>query len=196
MQGKTAEDKIKDRDQAIVDARNIISQQYCVIDTETTGLNNSQMCQIGILYSNGKQFKSFVKPTIPIELGAMNVHHITEEMVKDAPDARSLLKHFPNTGLIVIYNAPFDTKVIRQSLSAQSAAWIYPEEVVIDAMQIYSKFAGVWNDYYMNYKWHRLEVACNQCGIEIDVELHDALSDCIMTDKLIKYIAAQKLSTE
>jgi DNA polymerase-3 subunit epsilon len=198
---KTNEEIIKDRDKAINEARNIITQDYFVVDTETTGLTNAQMCQIAVLQSNGDQFKSLVKPTIPIELGAMNVHHITDEMVKDAPNAIEVMKGILIVGIMVIYNAPFDIKVINQSLIACGSP--VTQKVidtinlkVVDAMQIYSKFRGEWNDYYNNYRWHKLEVACSQCGIVIDLELHDALSDCIMTDRLIHYIAEQKLSTE
>lgn len=192
---KTEEEKIKDRDWAINEARWVMNHDYYVLDTETTGLNNAQMCQLAILHRDGREFKSLVKPTIPIESGAMAVHHITNEMVEDAPDASLMAFHIISNKIMVIYNAPFDTKVIQESLKAVHAPQvIFPE--VIDAMQIYSKFRGEWNDYYQNYRWHKLEAACNQCGINIDLTLHDALSDCIMTDRLIHYIAEQKLSTE
>jgi DNA polymerase-3 subunit epsilon len=191
---KTNEEMIADRDQAIKSAREILASPYVVIDTETTGLNNAQMCQIAILHSGGKQFKSLVKPTVPIESGAEAVHHITNDIVKDAPSANELFDEIHTDKNVVIYNAPFDTVVIKHSMDIQN----YPlsNNLIFDAMQIYSKFRGEWNDYYNNYRWHKLEVACNQCGIIIDLELHDALSDCIMTDRLIHYIAEQKLSTE
>ena len=194
---KTDEQMKVDRDDAIKEAREILSYEYCILDTETTGLYNAQMCQIAVLHKDGKQFKSLVKPTIPIEVGASNVHHITDEMVKDAPDALQVLMQSAIIDKpVVIYNAPFDTKVIRQSLDALNSGLVVTFSTVRDAMQIYSKFRGEWNDYYQNYRWHKLEAACNQCGIIIDVDLHDAMSDVIMTERLLKYIAEQKLSME
>lgn len=192
---RTIEDTIKDRDEAIREARFLVSHPYYIVDTETTGLKNAQMCQIGMLDSDGHVMSSYVKPTIPIEPGAMAVHHITDEMVKDAPTADQIITAFRSNKNMIIYNAPFDTQVIINSLNAAGAPkFEFPE--IFDAMQIYSKFRGEWNDYYQNYRWHKLEAACNQCGIAIDVTLHDALADCIMTDKILHHMADQKLSEE
>jgi DNA polymerase-3 subunit epsilon len=194
---KTAEEAVEDRDNAILDARAILRNPYFVLDTETTGLSKAQMCQVAILHADGKQYKSLVKPTIPIEEGASAVHKITNDMVREAPDALEVLKHIPIFGVMVIYNAPFDLGVLKHSANARGA--IFSEEInsaIFDAMQIYSNFRGEWDEYHGNYRWHKLGVACNQCKIEIDVKLHDAMSDCILTDRLIKYIASQKLSDE
>jgi DNA polymerase-3 subunit epsilon len=186
-----------DRDKAISDARWILMLPYFVLDTETTGLKNAQMCQIAIRYNDGSDFKSLVKPTIPIEKGASDIHHITDKDVEDAPSALDVIKKLPIFGTMVIYNAPFDVAVLKESVSAMQGIYtIEYNNDVYDAMQIYSAFKGDWDDYHGNYKWHKLGNACEQCGIKLDLELHDALSDAIMTERLIKYIASQKLSTE
>jgi DNA polymerase-3 subunit epsilon len=155
------------------------------------------MCQIAILHSDGNKYKSLVKPTIPIEAGASAVHHITDEDVKDAPTAIDILRNIPIFGFMVIYNAPFDLKILKQSILAQGQTYTHEYNTgVYDAMQIYSAFRGEWDDYHGNYRWHKLGVACEQCGIKLDLELHDAMSDVIMTERLLKYVAEQKLSTE
>lgn len=193
---KTPEEMIEDRDDAINEARWILNHDYFVLDTETTGLKNAEMCQLAIYKRDGTTFKSLVKPTVPIEPGAMNVHHITDEMVKDAPDAATVIVNLPNNNsFMVIYNAKFDLGIIKHSLEAVGS-FIDDHYEVYDAMEIYSKFRGEWNDYYGNYRWHKLEAACSQCGIVLDLELHDALSDAIMTDRLLRYIGEQKLSWE
>lgn len=194
---KSEAEIIQDRDIAIYTARTILANHYFVLDTETTGLHDAQMCQIAILHDSGNQFKSLVKPTIPIEPGASAVHHITDEQVKDSPDAVVVMKAMPMWACCVIYNAPFDLGVIERSLAAHKV--VFNKGLitrVFDAMQIYSAFQGTWDDYHGNYKWWKLGVACSQCGLESDEDLHDAMADAIMTDKLIKYIAAQKQSTE
>ncbi len=194
---KTEQEKIVDRDKAITDARIVLSLPYFILDTETTGLKNAQMCQIAILYNNGSHYKSLVKPTIPIEAGASAVHHITDKDVANAPTALDVIRKIPIFGAMVIYNAPFDIAVLKESISALYG--IYTVEYnsgVYDAMQIYSAFEGEWDEFHGNYRWHKLGVACEQCGIKLDLELHDALSDVIMTKKLLEYISNQKLSTE
>ncbi len=194
---KTKEEKIIDRDKAIKDARWILNNRYFILDTETTGLKNAQMCQIAIVYSDNRKYKSLVKPTIPIEAGATAIHHITDDDVKDAPDATEIVWHIPFFEVFVAYNTPFDMRVLKQSLLAHG--YVYNEEdntKVFDAMQIYSAFRGEWDDYHGNYKWHKLGIACEQCGIELDLDLHDAMSDAIMTERLLKYIASQKTSEE
>ena len=192
---KSNEEKLKDRDQAISDARWILMNPYFIVDTETTGLNNAQMCQIAIVKSDGTQYKSLIKPTVPIEKGATEVHHISDEDVKDAPTVMEIMRYIPIFGIFVAYNANFDWKIIEQSLKAHGH--IFSHNVTIyDAMTIYSAFKGEWDEYHGNYKWHKLIDACGQCGIEGDDSFHDALYDAAMTDKLLKYISVQKISTE
>jgi DNA polymerase-3 subunit epsilon len=188
--------KLSDRDKAISDARWILINPYCVLDTETTGLNNAQACQIAYVKSDGTQYKSLVKPTIPIEKEATAVHGISNEDVENAPDITEIQRFLPLYNLFVAYNAPFDLKVLQQSFLAHGLVYNDDYNNVYDAMQIYSAYKGDWDDYRGNYKWYKLGVACEQCGITMDLELHDAISDVIMIERLIKYIALQKLSTE
>jgi hydrogenase maturation factor HypF (carbamoyltransferase family) len=68
--------------------------------------------------------------------------------------------------------------------------------MVYDAMRLYSHCDGEWNEYFQNYKWHKLGEACRRCGINIDLPLHDAMSDVIMTDRLIHWIAKEAISDE
>lgn len=195
--------KIDDRDKAISDARWILMNKYFVLDTETTGLNNAEMCQIAIVYSDGNKYKSLVKPTVPIEEGASKIHHITDETVKDAPSAVDILRHIPVMSMFVAYNTPFDLKVIQQSLKAHGHIYNAENNYFYDVMLIYSAFKGDWDEKHGNYKWHKLGDACEQCGIltqkefsEEDQSLHDAMYDATLTQKLLKYISIQKLSTE
>ena len=90
---------------------------YCVLDTETTGLdpNSCELLEIGIIkIVNGikvGEFHSYVKPSkkIPVEITAIN--GITDKDVKDAPSSRDaiiLARQFIGSMLVVGQNIKFD----------------------------------------------------------------------------------------
>lgn len=93
------------------------------IDTETTGLDSdpyARLCQIAYKHEDVMVNELF-KPPVPIGLGAMGVHHITEEMVKDKPafcdtehceKLRTLFKK--KTNVFVAHNAKFDVEMVRR----------------------------------------------------------------------------------
>jgi DNA polymerase III subunit epsilon len=192
---KNAQEKIIDHDQAIADARWILKNRYFVLDTETTGLgNDAQICQIGMVYYNGKKYKSLVKPTVPIEREASNIHHIIDKDVENAPNITEVVGNIPEYGMFVAYNTPFDMRILKQSLLAYGN--IYNEKRntgIYDVMKIYAALKGELDNFNRDYKWYKLEIACKQSGIEVDLELHDALADAIVTERLLKYIASQDL---
>ena len=68
-------------------ARKILAYDPIFIDTETTGFSpDDVVIEIGVVTLNGETlYQSFFKPTIPIPQSAIDVHHITEDMVESAP---------------------------------------------------------------------------------------------------------------
>lgn len=73
-----------------------LTKPIAFIDLETTGINVStdrivEIAIVKILPSGEKQTKrKIVNPTIPIPQGAIDVHGITNEMVKDAPTFKQI----------------------------------------------------------------------------------------------------------
>lgn len=64
--------------------------RYAVVDTETTGMDpkDSTLVEVGVVRESGDMRQSLVCPgDIRISYGAMATHHITQEMVADAPSA-------------------------------------------------------------------------------------------------------------
>ena len=191
--------KIHDRDVAIQEARDILSGRYIVLDTETTGLNEPEACQVAWVHEDGTSFVGLCKPTKSIEQGAFNVHHISNEMVANAPSIVDLMVRMPlslDDVSVVIYNANFDTKVVERSCAAGGSNFSFHNKTVHDAMLMYAAFRGEWNDYRGNYKWWKLGEAIKQCGIETQGELHDAAEDARMTRLLVIYMANQKKAIE
>jgi DNA polymerase III epsilon subunit family exonuclease len=90
--------------------------EFVFLDTETTGIdpNTDRIVEIGIVKvtKNGvEEFNQLVNPGFPIPPGAMAVHNITDEMVKDAPTMRDLaarIREFIGDLPIAAHNAKFD----------------------------------------------------------------------------------------
>lgn len=90
-----------------------------VLDTETTGLEVSQghrIIEIGCVELlnrklTGNHFHQYLNPRREIDQGAIEVHGITNEFLKDKPDFGQIstdLIDFIAGAELVIHNAPFD----------------------------------------------------------------------------------------
>ena len=90
-----------------------------VLDTETTGLRTEdghRIIEIGCLELidrklTGKQFHYYINPERAIEAGAMAVHGITNEFLRDKPLFSQIVDElvaFIDGAELVIHNAPFD----------------------------------------------------------------------------------------
>ena len=67
-------------------ARDLLTRDFLILDTETTGIKKPEICQIAITDNQGNAFlNTLVKPTKSIEAKAQQVHGISNEAVKDAP---------------------------------------------------------------------------------------------------------------
>ena len=98
-----------------------------VLDTETTGLEPRQghrIIEIGALEMvdrqlTGRSFHTYINPEREIDQGAMEVHGITGEFLRDKPRFDEIsddLMAFVNGAELVIHNAPFDIGFIDNEL--------------------------------------------------------------------------------
>ena len=100
-----------------------LSGEFCVFDTETTGLdpNVEYLTEIGgVIVKNGEvveEFDTFVKPGKPIAPKITELTGITNEMVADAPGEAEALQAFLNFAagrILVAHNAhSFDIRFLR-----------------------------------------------------------------------------------
>jgi len=99
-----------------------------VLDTETTGLDPRQghrIIEIGALelidrQLTGRQYHVYLNPEREIEQGALEVHGISEEFLRDKPLFAEIvddLLAFAEGAELVIHNAPFDIGFIDNELS-------------------------------------------------------------------------------
>ena len=172
---------------------NIISEgDFIVLDTETTGLKNAEICQITIIDSAGKTLlDTLVQPTKPIPKAAWAVHGINDTLVASAPGwekiSHDVADIFDRHTHLVVYNAVFDRHMMYSS----------DEHIGVDhiewknkiswwcAMETYAEMHGEWDNYHNSYRWVKLTDAAAQMNVEIS-NAHSALGDCQMTLALVQ----------
>ena len=180
-----------DRRDALEMIRRYTEKPFFVLDTETTGFErDDEIVSIAILSHDGTVvIDTLVKPVKPInELGsAFERHHITNEMVKDAPTFAELWPKIADNlgdGCVFIYNADYDTRMINQSYKAHhhdAVVWddLAKQPMFVDLMVPYAAVIGEWNNYFGNYKWQKLP------GTR-----HNAADDCRAVLELLKQLNA------
>lgn len=189
------------RDEAILFARDLLKQDFIVVDTETTGLSQlDEALTIGILDQDGQVLlDARIKPTTPISANALGTHGITDEEAGKFPPFsemyKSLILALLHTNTIVAYaaNNPenFDARIIDQACQAHSYAPLKLD--VIDILTPVAAFIGEYNSHYGNYKWQKLTTAAQYFGIDT-TNAHGAVADCRMTLEVLRGMAAAKLS--
>ncbi|GMR15552.1 MAG: DNA polymerase III subunit epsilon [Gammaproteobacteria bacterium] len=120
-----------------------------VLDTETTGLEPKQghrIIEIGALelvdrQLTGRQFHAYINPDREIDQGALEVHGITEEFLRDKPrfaEVADDLMAFIGGAELVIHNAPFDIGFIDNelSLSGHRHASVTAVATVLDTLEL------------------------------------------------------------
>ena len=158
------------------------------IDTETTGTNKEdKIIQVAYRTTDGVDVNEFFKPNIPIKIGAMAVHHITEKMIEDKPifknsdTYKDLKNRFDKGEIFVAHNAKFDIGMFeKEGLKVGS---------FIDTLKITRSLdpESKIESYAMQYLRYLL-------GIEIEAQAHDAWGDILVLEKLF-YRLLKKIMT-
>ena len=183
-----------DRRAAIAQAQIELNKQPIYLDTETTGLKDrDQIVEICLLESDGSiAFQSLVKPTVKIPADAIRLHHISEAMVSTAPAWPEIWPQVEATlatRRIAIYNADYDLRLMKQSHLAHGLFWS-PAISSFCIMKLYAQFRGEWNSRAGNYRWHSLDDARGQCGLDLP-NAHRAHADTLLARAVLHFVAAQ-----
>lgn len=162
---------------------------FVVLDTETTGLERGEICQIAIVDVDGKiLLDSFVRPMDGIP--NTHIHGISDADVSDAPRWYQIAPTVENILRgrdLIVYNAVYDRKMMHQSAEACQMPKTEWKEVAHwwCAMLAYAEVYGDWNDYRNSYRWQKLTDAMRQQKLNISAA-HTALGDALMTLELVK----------
>ncbi|WP_277420200.1 exonuclease domain-containing protein, partial [Serratia marcescens] len=88
-----------------------MSITFRVIDTETTSFEGGVVEIASVDIVDGvicNPISDLVRPLEPISFEAMAIHHITEEMVADAPLIDDVIDRYLGADIYVAHNAAFD----------------------------------------------------------------------------------------
>ena len=185
------------RQAAIETARTWVTRDFVILDTETTGLYSpARIVEISCIDREGNVLvDSLVNPGIPIPADAAAIHGISDEDVADRPSFSDLWPlvwdAVRNADCVLIYNASYDCRLIRQSLDGHEAALAQAGQLSYGCiMELYAQFYGQYSEYHGSYTWQKLVNAVGQCGLHMDGTAHRALADTRASLAVLKYLAS------
>ncbi len=148
------------------------------IDTETTGTGpDDRLIQVAYRTTDNVDVNELYKPDLPIEIGAMAIHHITEKMVADKPAFKNseiysdLEQRLERGEIFIAHNAKFDIDMIeREGLSVGT---------YIDTLKVARHLdpESKIESYSMQYLRYLL-------GIEVEATAHDAWGDILVLEQV------------
>jgi len=176
--------------------------KFILLDTETTGAGESdRVIQIGyMVLEPGKEtqvYNEFCSSEVPIAYAAMEVHHITPEMLEGKPMCseteayRTLESMNTSENYMIIHNAPFDLGMLRKEGfecrmqlidTLRCARHVFDDEEA-HRLQFFRYKMGLYKD--------EPEEA-GKLGIEI--KAHDAIGD-VLTLKLFLSRLRERVET-
>lgn len=151
-------------------------ERVVVIDFETA--KNPYPCQIGVtIIENGEITDAFMRyiqpPKNEYSQHCTDIHGITPEMTKDAPEFPELwpyLQELFSDCIIAAHNAPFDIKVLTSTLDYYGLDFGHEQIKVIDTCALVGK--------------KKLDVACAEYGIPM-TNHHNAFFDSLACAQLL-----------
>lgn len=164
---------------------------FLLLDTETTGLHDGEICQIAIIDHAGiVLMDSLVKTTFSIPADATRIHGITDAMVADAPtwsDLTDQIQAILAGRDLIVYNAVYDRKMMHQSAEKAGLPKVEWKELTRwhCAMEAFAEVYGDYNSYRGTYRWQKLTTAAAYYGLPVQ-NAHSALGDCLMTLGVVK----------
>ena len=168
----------------------LVDDRVVYLDTETTGLDGTaEIVEISVLDCRGNVLlDTLVQPSAPIPPDAEAIHGISNSMVAGAPGwpvVSQWLREIVARRTVVVYNADFDFRMVSQMDGRHRlGAGLHPWQC---AMRRYSGYAGIWNQKYGNYRFHKLDDAVSAFGHPPGG--HRALSDAMACKLVVEGMA-------
>jgi len=128
---------------------------FVAFDLETTGLhpNKDEIIEIAgfkftlekkegkLAAKNLNQYCSLIKPNMFIPKATTQIHHITDQMVENAPPLKKIVAEFFRfcglSTVLVAHNASFDTEFLAKALKKNGM--MIPENPILDSLKVTKK---------------------------------------------------------
>ncbi len=155
------------------------------LDTETTGMNSAEdrIVSVGCvayegrepLAGDGAEFSRFINPRRKVEIGAVQVHGLTDEFLVEYPpfsDCAAALADFVRGAEVVIHNAAFDEGFLNAEFARlQMPPLAEAAEKVICSLELAKRLVTGAGGY-------SLDKLCGHFGVDNSMrETHGALLD-------------------
>lgn len=160
-------------------------------DTETTGLEvNDRLCSIGLIYGTDVHHE-LINPMKKVPPGASCIHHITNEMLQDAPAFAESISYeklnslnTPET-ILVSHNAPFDLAMLQK----EGITW---QGKVIDTLKCSKALMDDLDGYSLQFLRYELRLYRNEADVfkehGVDITPHHPLSDALHAKMIYEYL--------
>lgn len=160
-------------------------------DTETTGLEvNDRLCAVGLIHGDQTHYE-LINPLKKVPPGASAIHHITNEMLKEAPVfgvSKSYEKimslNVPET-VLVSHNAPFDLAMLQK----EGIAW---QGHVIDTLKCSKALMDDLDGYSLQFLRYELRLYRNEADVfkdyGMDIVPHHPMSDALHAKMIYEYL--------
>lgn len=160
-------------------------------DTETTGLEvNDRLCAIGLIEENEVHYE-LINPLKKVPPSASAIHHITNEMLKEAPvfavskSYEKLLELNGPETVMVSHNAPFDLAMLQK----EGIAW---QGRVIDTLKCSKALMDDLEGYSLQFLRYELRLYRHEAEFfsdyGIDIIPHHPASDALHAKMIYEYL--------
>ncbi len=165
--------------------------KFVLLDTETTGAGETdRIIQLGFMVLEaGRQtavYNDFCSAEVPIAYAAMEVHHITPEMIEDKPLCteteayRALTELNSAENYLIIHNAPFDLGMLEKEGFANAMQLI---DTLRCARHVFDDEEAHRLQYFRYKMGLYKEEAAEAQKLGVEIKAHDAIGD-VLTLKL------------
>jgi DNA polymerase-3 subunit epsilon len=194
------------RNESIRWARDVLNIPFLVYDFETTGKNPRYARPVSLAVINGHSkdvlCNVLLNPEIAIPKGASDIHHITDDMVADAPTFKEFypqLVDLVGTTPLIAYNSWYDGNVIIENAKRAGLRPFCSDLndkkycAMIAFSNLYGALHGAWDSYHHSYTFQKLSTAASYFKLAWDGNAHHAAADALMTVDVIRAMAALDL---
>lgn len=150
--------------------------RLCVIDFETANQHMASACAIGVLVIEDgmvvEEYATLIQPHPAydhFDQFNIQIHHITPDMVKDAPTFASIYPDLllrMDDCILMAHNAAFDMAVLRSLIHTYGLK--KPKVTYVDSLEVARRC-------FPQLRNHKLNTVCDH--LDISLNHHDALSD-------------------